>query len=998
MLIIFVALLEWETRTSRLSAMFFHSLASQLTFSLVDGETPVRYIPSHGPYDKRLGYDRIPELTASLKTQGYVVSQQARLSPAHLAYAHSGFYPIYDEKSQAGLDIHDANGDSLFAARIPENAYPSFESIPNLVVRTLLFIEDQKLLSQHLPYRNPAVEWNRLIRAVWQKGTSLLLRDRSVPGGSTLATQMEKFKHSPDGITKEPGDKFKQMVSASLRSFQDSEITLDRRKQIVVDYINGVPSGAKAGFGEVIGLSSGLKAWYGSDFAEVNRLLADAPKDSQPVDPIAKARAYKQVLSLFLAHRRPTLYLQTNPQALADLTERYINALSKNKIISPEFAADVRLATIKISADDFKAKNNETSFLERKSANAIRLPLLSQLGLKNLYELDRLDMRVDSSINQKAQREVTRILAELRNPALAEGLGLRQPHLLEKGDPSKVHYSFVLMERSEGKNLLRVQTDSLDAPFNLNESGKLELGSTAKLRVLVSYLQIIEGLHGELSQLPADDLKKLDKRDPLSNWVRDELLASPGTGLEALLQKSLGRHYSASPYETFISGGASHRFSNYNKDDDGSWPTILQAFTKSMNLPFVRILRDIVDYHIHGSPGYPEVIKDASHARRKPLLTKFADHESQLFLLRPYRKYRGKTLSESLDLLAPSLKKSPRAFAVAFRSVNPEGSMEDMQNFIEKHLTKTLQRNLTYQKLYEQADPSRPELTLHDRGYIAGVHPLDLWMIAYYQKFSTADWGKVLQESLEARLSVYRWLTEAKNKSIQDGRIRTMLEEEAFAAIGASWRKLGFPFATVVPTLATALGSSGDRPSALAELIGIIQADGIRSDTERVLGIHLAEGTPYETQLVKTSEAPVRLLSHEVATTVQGALFNVVEEGTARRVKDLLKVPDCGNIRIGGKTGTGDNRYEVAAANGESQSSRVINRTATFVFSMGERYFGTLTAYVPSDAAAAYGFTSALPVQVLKIIAPRIMPEPLGFENCQEKVLSNQVTPLIPAQ
>lgn len=982
MLIIFVALVEWETRTSRLSALFFHSFAKQLTFSLADGESPVRYFPSHGPYDKRLGYDRIPELTEKLKTQGYVVRRQARFSPTHLAYALSGFYPLYTEKSQAGLDIHDANGESLFAARIPENAYASFEAIPDLVVRTLLFIEDQKLLSQNLPYRNPAVEWSRLVRAVWQKGTSLLLRDRSVPGGSTLATQMEKFKHSPDGITKEPGDKFIQMVSASLRSFQDGEITLDRRKQIIVDYMNAVPSGAKSGYGEVIGLSAGLKAWYGSDFAEVNRLLSDVP-DSQPIDKMAKARAYKQVLSLFLAHRRPTLYLQTKPQALADLTDRYINALSKGKVISQEFAAEVRSATIKLTADDLKIKSSEASFLERKSANAIRLPLLAQLGLKNLYELDRLDLRVDSSINQKAQNEVTRILAELRDPALAEGLGLRQPHLLEKGDPSKVHYSFVLMERSEGKNLLRVQTDSLDVPFNLNESGKLELGSTAKLRVLVTYLQVIEKLHGELSQLPADALKKVERRDPLSNWVRDELVASPGTVLEALLQKSLGRQYSASPYESFISGGAWHKFSNYNRDDDGSRATILQAFTKSMNLPFVRILRDVVDYHIHRSPGYPEVIKDASHAGRRPLLEKFADRESRLFLLRPYRKYRGKTILESLELLAPALKKSSRSFAVAFRSVHPEGSMEDMRNFIETHLTKTLARNMNYEKLYDQADPSRPELTLHDRGYIAGVHPLDLWMIAYYQKFSSADWGRVVQESREARLSVYRWLTEAKNKSVQDGRIRTILEEEAFSVIGASWRKLGFPFATLVPTLATALGSSGDRPSALAELIGIIQADGIRSDNERVLGIHFAEGTPFETDIMKTSAAPVRLLSHEIAKTIQGALFNVVEEGTARRVKDLLKVPDCGNIRIGGKTGTGDNRYEVAAASGENQSSRVINRTATFVFSIGDRYYGTLTAYVPSDAAAAYGFTSALPVQVLKIIAPRIMPTSLGFENCR---------------
>ncbi len=973
--------------------MFFHSFARQLSFAVEEGPNPYAYFPKHGPYDVRLGYTRIPEISSRLKTQGYEIKRQASLSPPHLGYVSSGFYPIYQEKSQAGVDIIDSDGKSLFTARYPDYTYPSFESIPNVVVQTLLFIEDQKLLDQRFPYRNPAVEWSRLLRAVWEKGTSLLLRDRGVPGGSTLATQMEKFKHSPDGLTKKPGDKFIQMISASLRSFQDSEITLEQRKHIVVDYINSVPSGAKPVFGEVLGLGSGLKAWYGRDFAEVNQVLKDDPNANPPVDQKEKARAYKQVLSLFLAHRRPGLYLQSKPEALAGLTERYINALSKGKIISEEFALAVLHAEIKLAPDEPKAKRDEVSFLERKSANAIRLHLLTQMGIKDLYEFDRFDMKIDSTINQEAQREVTKILAELRDPSKAQEFGLREPHLLESGDPAKVLYSFVLMERSEGKNLLRVQTDSLDGPFNLNESGKLELGSTAKLRVLVSYLQAIESLHEKFRNLTPEELNACDRHDSLSNWVRGELLQTPWKTLDDVLMASLERTYSASPYESFISGGALHRFSNFNKNDDSSRVSVLMAFTKSINLPFVRILRDLVEYHLASVPGYPDIIADPTHPGRKPLLEKFADRESQQFLIRSYRKYQWKTLQESLDLLAPSLKPTPRAFATAFRTVDPEGSVASMQSFIEKNLTKPLPFNLTFEKLYHQSAPTIAELTLHDRGYIAGVHPLDLWMIAYFQKFAAADWTEVVKESFETRKSVYRWLTEAKHKGIQNSRLRTMLEEEAFHTIGSSWKKLGFPFASLVPTLATALGSSGDRPSALAELIGIIQADGLRSDNERVLDIHLAEGTPFETVLSKSSGLPVRLLSPAIASAVQRALFNVVEEGTARRVKDLLHVENCGNIRIGGKTGTGDNRYQIAATGGEKQSSRVINRTATFVFSLGKKYFGTLTAYVPSDAAAAYGFTSALPVQVLKIIAPRIMPSPLGFEHCQEDIPSIQSSP-----
>jgi hypothetical protein len=53
-------------------------------------------------------------------------------------------------------------------------------------------------------------------------------------------------------------------------------------------------------------------------------------------------------------------------------------------------------------------------------------------------------------------------------------------------------------------------------------------------------------------------------------------------------------------------------------------------------------------------------------------------------------------------------------------------------------------------------------------------------------------------------------------------------------------------------------------------------------------------------------------------------------------------------------------------------SSRAIDRTATFVFYIGDRYYGVLTAFVPGSQAGEYRFTSALPVSILKILAPDI--------------------------
>ncbi|MEQ8181913.1 MAG: hypothetical protein ABRQ29_09385, partial [Smithellaceae bacterium] len=74
------------------------------------------------------------------------------------------------------------------------------------------------------------------------------------------------------------------------------------------------------------------------------------------------------------------------------------------------------------------------------------------------------------------------------------------------------------------------------------------------------------------------------------------------------------------------------------------------------------------------------------------------------------------------------------------------------------------------------------------------------------------------------------------------------------------------------------------------------------------------------------------------------------------------------------KTGTGDNRRDVYGQRGQLLESHVINRAAVFVFFIGDRFFGTITAYVPGQQAARYNFTSSLPVRILKILAPSLQP------------------------
>jgi cell division protein FtsI/penicillin-binding protein 2 len=117
-----------------------------------------------------------------------------------------------------------------------------------------------------------------------------------------------------------------------------------------------------------------------------------------------------------------------------------------------------------------------------------------------------------------------------------------------------------------------------------------------------------------------------------------------------------------------------------------------------------------------------------------------------------------------------------------------------------------------------------------------------------------------------------------------------------------------------------------------------------------------------------------QVLSPVIAKLVRQEMVGVVENGTGRRARGGIRLRDGVVLPIGGKTGTGDNRFREFGARGEPLGSRAVNRTAAFVFFIGDRFFGTVLAFVPDQAAANYAFTSALAVQILKDLEPRLMP------------------------
>ncbi|ALZ75160.1 transglycosylase domain-containing protein [Rheinheimera sp. F8] len=963
-------LAAFEMRTAWYSAKPISEYAKTLTWQLQSGPTTQVIYPTAGPFDERHGYTKLPTLLPRLTERGFVVRAQAEFSPAMQSFAAQGFFPPYREKVQSGLFLADCRNETIFDFNYPQRVYRQPQQIPLLVAHSLLFIENRNLLTIP-PHANPVMDWPRFVMAaVSQVGKVLAIGGQSA-GGSTLATQIEKFRHSPMGLTQNFEDKAIQIISGTIRAYQHGPNTQAVRTRIVQDYLNTVPLSSAPGHGEVHGVGDALYAWFGTDFERANLLLSQPEQADSAAE---RARYFRQMLSLMIAQRRPSYYLLQGHADLEELTDSHIRLLARAGIIDAglrDKALNERLTFVRLQPN--KAKDEADS---RKGINAARLRLGNLLN-QSMYDLDRLDLNAHSTLHGDVQQKVSAYLKSLANPNTAAQHGLIGERLLAPTRTADVLYSFTLFEKTADANRVRVQTDSTDQPFDLNEHSKLELGSTAKLRVLSSYLEIIAELHQAFVDELPDSLLTMDiaPNDHITRWAANYMATTVDRSLPAMLEASLERTYSASPAERFFTGGGLQVFNNFNKDEDGKVPTIRQSLQQSHNLPFVRLLRDIVSYaSSYQTQGSTSLLLRADNdPKREEYLRKFVDKEGSEFLRRFFRKYQQKPMEQRLETFFDGLKQTPDRLAAVHRYLLPDASFTDFAAFLRTKLpdAATL-TNKKLQDMYAQYGPGK--FSLPDQGYIAGAHPLELWVLNYLNTHPQATMKEVIEASAEQRQQVYRWLFKTPNRKARDARIRIMLEVEAFTDIHQRWAKLGYPFDHLVPSLGTALGSSGDRPAALAELMGIIQNDGIRLPTIRIDSLHFAAHTPYEVQLGFNASAGERVMRPEVARALKKALGQVVAEGTARRLNGSFVKADGSLFQVGGKTGTGDNRVATQVIRGKTVASTATSRTATFVFYLGDSYFGTLTAFVPGKGADDFSFTSALPLQVLKGMAPILRP------------------------
>jgi membrane peptidoglycan carboxypeptidase len=835
---------HWEISTAALESRIFSALASRMSYRVEPGKSPLITFPKSGPFDKRLGYSRVPDFAKRLEQRGFRYQSQARFTRTMALVADLGVPPPYSEPPVSGLVIDGSGGAPLYDAMGTRRSFAKFEQVPADVVKCLLFIENRELDRTDSPYSNPAIDWSRSAKAMLIYVASRIGIPTPVEGGSTLAVQMEKYRHSPSGRTSSAVEKLRQMIGASLRVYRQGPRTVEERRRIILDYVNTVPLGGTPRYGEVFGLDEGLRVWFGTEPEKVYAALAKKRVTK------ARARALKEVLALVCAVRAPSRYLVSDRKGLEERTDRYAKLMASRGLLDPKLADAVvktRLRFADVSTQRYRNQADKATVL-------VRLRLKNLLAVRDLYDLDRLHVNVKTTVNAGLERDVTEFFHRLNDAGYVDSTGLRAAHLLLNGDPSRVIYSMILRERTPSGDVVRVHADNVEGTFDVNEGTKMELGSTAKLRTLVHYLNVMAELHATLVALPEDVVRDRARasRDPLTQWAAETVRDNPGITLESFLSKSLDRRYSASPYELFYTGGGLLSFQNYESSENGKILPIREAVVHSTNLVFIRLMRDLVRYH-----------------------------EARL----PY---------DAQKILGPE--NTPERLWMLRQVAREEGTPEEMA-----------------------------------------------------------------------------WLFRTRNRTAQDNRLRAHIERDAFARMTPYWRRLGFPFSRLVPSYATAIGSSSDQPAALADLMGVLVNDGVRRPPALIQEIAFASGTPYETTL----EAPAPsggnlLLPPEVARAARSVLGDVVERGTAARLRGAFVDSTGAPIWVGGKTGTGDNRFDTFGRGRRLLSSRAVSRTAAFAFCLGDRYYGVITASVLGPEADQYSFTSVLPVEALRRLAPSI--------------------------
>ena len=98
--------------------------------------------------------------------------------------------------------------------------------------------------------------------------------------------------------------------------------------------------------------------------------------------------------------------------------------------------------------------------------------------------------------------------------------------------------------------------------------------------------------------------------DPLTAWAAGYLATHSDRSLAGMLEAAMRRTYSASPVGTFLHWRRPASVRQLQSGHNGRTMSVAEAFRHSVNLVFVRLMRDIVRYYVAVLPFARDLVED----------------------------------------------------------------------------------------------------------------------------------------------------------------------------------------------------------------------------------------------------------------------------------------------------------------------------------------------------------------------------------------------------
>jgi len=648
-----------EIYTSFAQSALFRLMNSLSKQSLKDEEAGLKYgtprknkingqiNQSFSYYDFR-GYTRLKRFAQKLKEQGFKVVRQVLQGYFEPVFLKSGIEPPYkrtyaqppftrprnndlrldpekitEEHTNYGLIMLDRNQSVMFRKKIRDDIFETYDDIPYLLVELLTRAETKPYWRSIPPSYSPVITL-RFIYASFKMLLSKLFGGTDRGGGSSIVTQSIKLNRSPGAGTGNILEKLIQMLNADRFMYRDGFDTEETRKDAFVNYCNDVPVGTQyrgdPPGANITGFCDGVRVYFGRSMKSIREdlLLGESTEN----DLRKKAYALKQIALITAILPRPNAYRGGKIGILHRKANIHIEYLVEKGVITKRLAQKAKSMRVRLQKNPLRRQPRVVHGTAWVSVRRFMQNALweAKSGTNEAHKFssifENMNFIIKTTYDRKLQYELHRRFEKIMkkfnhvkrfyyNRSAGDKGGFD-----EKTNLDEINYAVYIVQRGDSGNSVLAEYAS-DLTFN--QEGHLNLGSTAKFRVLIDYLQNIEWLYDNRSKLP-------ELKAAMKNLTRSgNKYSNPNTeDYNGLIQSLIWWTYfnrdkerddllKASLYEKTYPTGKKKFFTNggpYEPDniyEDQYYPafqTVIDAFAQSTNRVFVRMLEDIRNVEI----------------------------------------------------------------------------------------------------------------------------------------------------------------------------------------------------------------------------------------------------------------------------------------------------------------------------------------------------------------------------------------------------------------